>query len=97
MLWSWQHADISDNPRFERDLSGALGAISARSVLMPASTDLYFHPDDNRIEVAQLVRGELQQIVSTWGHSAGGPDRNPAASAQIDAAISELLGAPVLR
>ena len=97
MLWSWQHADISDNPRFERDLAQALGAISARSLLMPASTDLYFHPDDNRLELAHLLRGELRQIVSTWGHSAGAPDRNPRASAQIDAAIIELLGARGLR
>jgi homoserine O-acetyltransferase len=44
MLWSWQRADISDNPRFERDLARALAAISARSVLMPASTDLTFTP-----------------------------------------------------
>ncbi|HEX7454002.1 MAG TPA: alpha/beta fold hydrolase [Polyangiaceae bacterium] len=97
MLWSWQHADISDNSRFERDLARALSAISARSVLMPASTDLYFHPDDNRLELPHLAHGELCQIESTWGHIAGGPDRNPEASAQIDRTIRELLGPRAVR
>ena len=93
MLWSWQHADISDNPRYERNFSRALAGISARSIIMPASTDLYFHPDDSRLEVQGLARAELRVLESSWGHSAGGPDRNPQASALIDAAISELLGA----
>ena len=93
MLWSWQHADISDNPRYERDFARALAGISARSIIMPVSTDLYFHPDDSRLEVQGLTRGELRVLESSWGHSAGGPDRNPEASALIDAAISELLGA----
>ncbi len=93
MLWSWQHADISDNPRYQRDFARALAGISARSIIMPASTDLYFHPDDSRLEVQGLAQGELRVIDSTWGHSAGGPDRNPQASASIDAAIRALLGA----
>ncbi len=93
MLWSWQHANISDNPRFERDFARALAAITARAIVMPVSTDLYFHPDDNRLEVQSLARAELRVLESTWGHSAGGPDRNPEASHSIDAAIRELLGA----
>ncbi len=93
MLWSWQHADISDNPRFERDLQRALAAISARAIVMPVATDLYFHPDDNRLEVPELAHAELRELESSWGHTAGGPDRNAAASASIDAAIRELLGA----
>jgi homoserine O-acetyltransferase len=60
---------------------------------MPVDTDLYFHPDDNRLEMASLARGELRVIESSWGHIAGGPDRNPAASARIDSTIRELLGA----
>jgi homoserine O-acetyltransferase len=55
--------------------------------------DLYFHPDDSRLEVAQLPHAELRVIESSWGHIAGGPDRNPPASALIDAAIRELLSA----
>jgi len=44
--------------------------------------------------VAQLPRAELRVIDSSWGHIAGGPDRNAQASALIDQAIRELLDAP---
>lgn len=92
MLGSWQRADISDNPQYGRDLPRALRAISARSILMPVDTDLYFHPDDNRVEVPHLAHGELRVIESSWGHIAGGPARNARASELIDAAIRELVG-----
>jgi homoserine O-acetyltransferase/O-succinyltransferase len=92
MLGSWQHANISENPTYQGDLSRALAAITARAIVMPVDTDLYFHPDDNRLEMPSLSRGELRVVTSSWGHIAGGPDRNPEASAQIDAAIRELLG-----
>ncbi len=92
MLSSWQRADISDNPHFDADLARALRAISARAIIMPVSTDLYFHADDNRFEVGELKNAELRVLESSWGHIAGGPDREPTASAQIDAAIRELLG-----
>src|SRR6187551_2819586 len=93
MLSSWQRAAISDNPRYGGDLGRALGAISARTILMPVDQDLYFHPDDSRLEIARLPRAELRIIESSWGHCAGGPDRNRHASALIDSAIRELLGA----
>ena len=93
MLAAWQHADISNNPLYQADFARALAAISARAIIMPASTDLYFHPDDSRLEVQGLAHAELRVIESTWGHIAGGPDRNREASAQIDEAIRELLGA----
>jgi homoserine O-acetyltransferase len=91
MLRSWQRADISDNLEYAGDFRRALQAITARAIIMPGSTDLYFHPDDSRLEVRDLARGELRVIESSWGHIAGGPDRNAAASAGIDAAIRELL------
>jgi len=92
MLHSWQNADISDNPSYGKDLERALGAISARAIIMPAARDLYFHPDDSRLEVARLARAELRVLESSWGHIAGGPDREPQASALIDQAIRALLG-----
>ncbi len=92
VLDSWQRADISDNPSFEGDLERALGAITARVVLMPVDTDLYFPPDDNRLELGKLSRAELRVIESSWGHVAAGPGRHPAASAQIEQAIRDLLG-----
>jgi homoserine O-acetyltransferase len=93
LLSSWQNADISDNRQYAGDFARALGAITARVILMPVDQDLYFHPDDNRLEMASLTRAELRVIESSWGHVAGGPDRNPRASALIDAAIRDLLAA----
>ncbi len=92
VLASWQGADISDNPRFGGDFSRALAAISARTLLLPVDSDLYFHPDDNRLEARHLADGELRVLESSFGHVGGGPDRNPQLSAQIDDAIRELLG-----
>ena len=92
MLSSWQSADISANHRYQGDFERALSSIEARSIIMPAAQDLYFHPDDSKLEVSRIAGAELRLIESSWGHVAGGPDRNPQASAQIDAAIRELLG-----
>jgi homoserine O-acetyltransferase len=89
MLWTWQHADISANPRFQHDLSAALRAITARAIVMPCTTDLYFRVRDNEREVEQMPRAELRPIPSIWGHAAGG-GFNPADNAFIDAALGEL-------
>jgi homoserine O-acetyltransferase/O-succinyltransferase len=91
MLHTWQRADISDNPTYAGDFARALGAIEARAIVMPVSTDLYFPPEDSRHEVAGMPRAELRIIDSPWGHVAAGPDRNRAATAEIEAAITDLL------
>jgi homoserine O-acetyltransferase/O-succinyltransferase len=90
MLWTWQHADISANPRFNGDLSAALRAIEARAIVMPSATDLYFRVRDNELEVAQMPNAELRPIPSTWGHAAG-RGTNPADNQFIDTALRELL------
>ena len=90
MLWTWQHADISANPRFNGDLTAALRAIEARAIVMPSATDLYFRVRDNELEVAQMPTAELRPIPSTWGHAAG-RGTNPADNAFIDTALRELL------
>jgi homoserine O-acetyltransferase/O-succinyltransferase len=94
MLDTWQRADIAADPSFGGDLERALGAIAARTVVMPASTDLYFHLDDSRVEVDQMPNAALQILESKWGHCAGGPDRNPADTAFMERAIRDLLDAP---
>ena len=40
--YTWQHADVSANNVYNGDLVAALGAIKARTVLMPCTTDRYF-------------------------------------------------------
>ena len=91
MLRTWQHADIAGSPRYGGNLDEALAAITARAIVMPCRTDLYFPVEDSRLEVARLRRGELRVLESPFGHVAGGPDRVPEATADIESALRELL------
>ncbi|MCA8926918.1 MAG: alpha/beta fold hydrolase [Alphaproteobacteria bacterium] len=91
MLWSWQHADISANDLYQGDLGRALGAIWARTILMPSETDLYFRVEDNRRELKHLPNAELRPIPSIWGHRAGNPTDVPADQAFIRQAVRDLL------
>ena len=90
MLATWQAADISADPRFDNDFEMALAAITARAIVMPCRTDLYFPPEDSEIEVAHMPHAELRVIPSVWGHMAGG-GINPEDAVFIDAALKELL------
>jgi homoserine O-acetyltransferase len=92
MLWTWQHHDISANERYKSDFAAALGAITARAIVMPGETDLYFRVRDNELEVARMPNAELRPIPSLWGHGAGfGVD--PLVNEFIDTALKELLQA----
>ena len=91
MVGTWQNADISNNQIYNGDFKKALGAIKARAIVMPGRTDLYFPPEDNELEVAQMPNAELRPIESIWGHLAGGPGFNPVDSKFMDDAINEIL------
>ena len=91
MLWSWQNADISANGMYQGDLDKALGAITARTLLMPSETDLYFRVEDNWREAAQMPNAELRPIPSIWGHRAGNPSDNAEDERFIRKAVAELL------
>jgi homoserine O-acetyltransferase len=91
MLWTWQKGDISANELYDGDFEKALGAIKARALVMPGSTDLYFPPEDNAYEVSQMPNAECRPIPSVWGHIAGGPGLNPVDVKFIDDALKELL------
>lgn len=75
---TWQEADISANALYAGDLPKALASISARVLLMPSATDLYFRVADNEAELAYLKSAEIAVIPSIWGHRAGNPRGNPA-------------------
>jgi homoserine O-acetyltransferase/O-succinyltransferase len=75
---TWLEADISANDRYRGDLAAALRAITARVLLMPSATDLYFRVADNEAELAHLRHGKLAVIPSIWGHRAGSPQENRA-------------------
>jgi len=74
MLSTWQNGDTL----FKGDFIKALGAIKAKAIVMPASTDLYFPPEDNVFEVAHMPHAELRVVDTVWGHFAGGPGTSPA-------------------
>jgi homoserine O-acetyltransferase len=91
MIRTWQHADISAAPLFGGDLNKALKAISARALVMPSETDLYFPVDDSRLEVAVMPAATLLPIPTKWGHRVNAPSQNPDDAAFIDAALRDFL------
>ncbi|MYM56832.1 alpha/beta fold hydrolase [Thalassovita mangrovi] len=91
-LDTWMASDISDNEIYQGDLPRALGAISARSFIMPSRTDLYFTPEDSRLEAEMMQNAEFRPIESIWGHRAGNPALSPADAAFLREAVSDLLG-----
>jgi homoserine O-acetyltransferase len=91
MMDSWEDADISANPTYQGDFAAALGAITAKAIVMPCSTDLYFPPEDNVREVEQMPNAELRVIQTDWGHCGGGPNRNPEVTRVIESALHDIL------
>ena len=91
-LWTWQHGDISANDLYGGDFERALGAITARAILIPCTTDLYFPPEDNEIEVRHMPNAELRPFASPWGHCVASPGNVPEFAAFLDGCIAELLG-----
>ncbi|PLZ02387.1 hypothetical protein CY652_11705 [Burkholderia sp. WAC0059] len=92
-LWTWRHANIADNEIYNGDLEAALRAISARALIMPGDTDLYFQVEDNRLEVEAMRNARLLPIRSDWGHRAGLPTANVEDAEFISAAIRAHLAA----
>ncbi len=90
MTWTWIHNDISANETFDGDLDAALGAITAKTVLMPGMTDLYFRTADSEEELQHLQDGRLQEIPSIWGHMCGA-GQHEADTEFIDQTLKALL------
>lgn len=90
---TWMHADISDNPLYEGDLARALSAITARTLLLPSETDLYFRVADNAAELPHLRDAELTVLPGVWGHRAGSPHGLPDETAFLRAAVRRWLDA----
>jgi homoserine O-acetyltransferase/O-succinyltransferase len=91
MLETWKRSDISDNSRYHGDVSRALSSITARTLIMPSATDLYFTAEDALAESQQIPQAHFCAIPSIWGHRAGNPQKSPADEAFIKAAIADLL------
>ena len=93
MIDTWYQSDISDNEIYKGDLAKALGSITARSIIMPSTTDLYFTEADSAAETRQMPNAELRPIKSIWGHRAGNPIQNGADQAVLRQAVLDLLQA----
>lgn len=87
---TWQTHNVGDSPGFDGDWQKALGTVSAKVMLMPGQTDLYFPPEDSRTEAACLQNVVYRPIPSIWGHLAG-IGMNPEDNAFLDTAIQECL------
>jgi len=91
LLTTWQSGDISivrDGGNYKQ----ALTNIKAKALIMPSKTDLYFPPEDSKIEVTHLKDARLHVIDTVWGHVAGGganPDDVKFISEKIQAFIDE--------
>ena len=89
--WKWQHGDVSRHT--DGDLAAALGRITAKTMVLPISTDKFFPPEDCATEQQLISGSELRVIDDVHGHASLfglGGDYGP----QIDKALSDLLGTP---
>ncbi|KAI0779639.1 homoserine O-acetyltransferase [Fomes fomentarius] len=90
LLETWQRGDIGI-VRDGGDFGNSLRAITAKALIMPCKTDLYFCPEDSVNEVSLLRDAELAIIDSVWGHAAGGGS-NAADVAFITRKIEAFMG-----
>ena len=91
-LRTWQRGDISANETYRGDFERALGAIRARAILVPCTTDLYFPPEDNAIEARHMPNADLRPYESAWGHCVASPGRKGSDFMRfLDTCVSELL------
>jgi homoserine O-acetyltransferase len=91
MIDTWLHCDISNNPRYQGDYHAALSAIQAKTFVMPATTDLYFTPEDCAAEASLMPNAEYHAIESIWGHRAGNPYQHSPDAAFIREKVHTLL------
>lgn len=91
MIETWLHCDVGDNPTYGGDTVQALGSITAQTLVMPATTDLYFTPEDCEAEASLIPNSEYRPIPSIWGHRAGNPYQNPEDESFIQQAVQDLL------
>ncbi len=88
--WKWRHADVSRD--HGGDLAAALGRITARTVVMPVSTDMFFTTADCAAEQRMIPNSTLRVLNTDWGHL-GVMGMDPAYLRQVDEALTDLLAA----
>jgi homoserine O-acetyltransferase len=90
MLRTWQSAGPSGHQSWHE----ALESVTARAIVMPSVTDMYFTEAENELEARCLRSGELRRISSVHGHIAGRPGHLPEVTDQVATAVRQLLTIP---
>jgi homoserine O-acetyltransferase/O-succinyltransferase len=91
MIDTWLYCDVGNNPTYQGDYQQALKSITAPTLVMPSTTDLYFTPEDCQAEADLIPHAEYLPIPSIWGHRAGNPYQNPEDEMFIKDAVKQLL------
>lgn len=89
MLNTWRSADVGRGR--PGGFAAALGSITARTIVMPGTTDAYFTLADSAREAALVPGAQLRPIESNLGHIAGRPGIRATETEIIAAAAGELL------
>jgi homoserine O-acetyltransferase len=84
LLQTWYDGDIAGGG----DYAAALGAIKARTVIMPGQYDSYFPPVDSEYEASKIPGAMCRVIPSIWGHMTLW---NPEDRGFIDAGLRQAL------
>lgn len=98
LLRSWREASVAANPRFGGDLSAALGAIEAPTLLIPIDTDAIFRPQDIVPMAKQIAPSLVWTLRSPWGHRAAAPHSDPHDIRRLEAVLRRFLdtdGTPI--
>ncbi|MFM7162660.1 MAG: homoserine acetyltransferase, partial [Planctomycetaceae bacterium] len=91
MIETWLQSDVSDNPVHRGDLERALAGIRARTLLIPARSDLYFTEADIRADAGLIPGCQVAPLISAWGHRAGNPLKSPADAEFLRSMVHKLL------
>ncbi|KAI4701891.1 hypothetical protein J4E89_010410 [Alternaria sp. Ai002NY15] len=93
MAHTWQAGDCSQQEPYDGDFEKAMKGIKAKTLVLPAKTDLYFPPEDSEIEVQNMKPGvgTLKVFPSIWGHWAGGPGQSTEDVKWLDDQIREFF------
>ena len=91
MIETWLRCDVGDNPIYDGDYKKAMRSIVAKTLVMPSTTDLYFTPEDCKLEAEIITHSTYLPISSIWGHRAGNPYQNLVDEACIRQSVLSLL------
>ena len=90
-LATWQNNDISFGPHYNNDFKQALKSISARTIIIPCTQDLYFRPEDNMIEAQYIPNVEIRPYDSPFGHCVANPGNDIDFEIELDKGFNDLL------